>query len=196
MQVLDVTCGNKDIICVYEYCDRGTLKDYILEEKRMEEVDVLRIFIKIALGVDFMHYKHVISKNLSSEHIYVKTANEGMRFKIGSFSNSTVVKQTLALTKCHGYDLRYQAPEIQGVFDDDKFNNRADVYALGVILYEMCSKKVTGSIDIDEVCQDVKDLGYSDEMVEILEMLLEPAGDNRKSIMEIIRAVPTLLKSM
>jgi len=60
----------------------------------------------------------------------------------------------------------------------------------------MCSKKVTGSIDIDEVCQDVKDLGYSDEMVEILEMLLEPAGDNRKSIMEIIRAVPTLLKSM
>ena len=51
----------------------------------MDEIKILKIFVKIALGVDFMHFKHVISKNLSAEHIYVKTTNGGMRFKIGSF---------------------------------------------------------------------------------------------------------------
>ena len=65
----------------------------------MDEIDLLKIFVKIAIGVDFMHYKRVISKNLSCDHVYVKTTHQGMRFKIGSFSNATVTARTLALTQ-------------------------------------------------------------------------------------------------
>ena len=70
------------------------------------------------------------------------------------------------------------------------------MYALGVILYEMCSKKQEGDIDIQEVVADVKQLGYSSELISILEMFLEPSQDDRKSILEIINENLKLQKEM
>ena len=70
------------------------------------------------------------------------------------------------------------------------------MYALGVILYEMCSKKQEGDIHIREVVADVKQLGYSPELISILEMFLEPSQDDRKSILEIINENSKLQKEM
>ena len=82
--------------------------------------------------------------------------------------------------------------------DDGKFNNRADVYAVGVILYEMCSKEFEGPINIDDVEEHVDRLGYSEDLVTILTMLLNPDGNDRKSMIEIIKESPfrNLLKLM
>ena len=70
--------------------------------------------------------------------------------------------------------------------DDGKFNNRADVYAVGVILYEMCSKEFEGPINIDDVEEHVDRLGYSEDLVTILTMLLNPDGNDRKSMRQTV----------
>ena len=71
---------------------------------------------------------------------------------------------------------------MQNATEDSKFTNRADVYALGVILYEMCTKNFTGPIFIEKVEEDVKNLGYSYELIDMLSDFLEPVEGERKSV--------------
>ena len=59
----------------------------------MDEDLILEMFAQLALALDYMHMKRVISKNLCAKHIYLKTEGDSKKptLKIGSFSNATVV---------------------------------------------------------------------------------------------------------
>lgn len=131
------------------------------------------MFAQIALGVDFMHMKHVVTKNLYAKHIYLQQETTliedqkvkgKMKLKIGSFNNAAVVQQTLALTGRPYYMARYQAPEIQSYNDGDdlQFSNKTDVFALGVVLLEMCTREFGDeeedlNIDIEQSIKDVEE---------------------------------------
>ena len=101
---------------VYQYCEGGNLQDFLTKRKHEEiqesedeeepknllqkkehrylsEDEILYWFTQIALSIDFMHSKKVVSKNLSTSHIYLcpKEAGkypeevEGYILKLGSF---------------------------------------------------------------------------------------------------------------
>ena len=70
------------------------------------------------------------------------------------------------------------------------FGYPTDVYAAGAILYEMCTlnfeEKELG--EFDEIAEEIREIGYSDEMVALLGALLEPEMKERKSMINIIRS--------
>jgi len=56
------------------------------------------IFAKLCLGVDWIHSKKVMHKNLHSEHIYVDLEDDDKtikNIKIGSFRQAKVMQMTL-----------------------------------------------------------------------------------------------------
>jgi NIMA (never in mitosis gene a)-related kinase len=55
--------------------------------------------------------------------------------KIGDFGVSSVLKQTAALAKTMIGTPFYIAPE---VFQESPYSFEADIWSLGIILYEMC----------------------------------------------------------
>jgi len=53
------------------------------------------MFAQICLGLDWIHSKKVMHKNLFDEHIYL---NEDNQIKIGSLRNAKVMALTLEVT--------------------------------------------------------------------------------------------------
>lgn len=202
IRVEDISEGKNKIIAVFEYSSQGTLKDYLNKfngkEKPLDEETILDFLTQLSLGLDYIHYKHVVHKNLKTDSIYLFKHDSGKHIlKIGSFQNATVLERTLALTLQVSQPVRFQEPTFHGDAKE-RINERSDVYPLGVILYEMCTGEVNDQsrLNVDDAIEKLSRLGYSQELIDILEKLLEPSIDNRKSIHEIIRMEDLLHNSV
>jgi serine/threonine protein kinase len=124
---------------VMTYCDGGDLSERIKRQeqtrKRLNEDQVLHWFVQIALGLHFMHENHVLHRDLKTQNIFL--LGNG-RLVLGDLGISKVLegKQDFAQT-CIGTPY-YMSPEI---FKNKPYNHKSDVWALGCILYELCTSK-------------------------------------------------------
>ena len=124
---------------VMTYCDGGDLSDRVKRQtsagRRFKEDQVLHWFVQIALGLHFMHENRVLHRDLKTQNIFL--LGNG-RLVLGDLGISKVLegKQDFAQT-CIGTPY-YMSPEL---FKNKPYNHKSDVWALGCILYELCTLK-------------------------------------------------------
>ena len=114
------------------YCDR----------QRLSTKERLELFLEICSGVQHAHQKGVIHRDLKPSNILV-TEQDGraipkiIDFGIAKAINRELTEQTLftELGQIVGTP-EYMAPEQADLFDAD-VDTRADIYSLGVLLYEL-----------------------------------------------------------
>jgi serine/threonine protein kinase len=123
-----------------EYCYK-TLRERILEPKIQHYMDAFRYFrlcsllIEILESVDYLHKQNppIIHRDLKPENILLTTGLNG-RFIIADFGlaiNHDFENQS----HTSGVGTRkYMAPEVKG---SRRYNTKADIYSLGVIIGEM-----------------------------------------------------------
>ena len=117
---------------VIEYCDRHRLT---IKER-------LELFIQVCDGVQHAHQKGIIHRDLKPSNILVSLQNDRAAAKIIDFGISKATNQALTSRTLHtvfgGFigTPEYMSPEQAevGVTDVD---TRSDIYALGVVLYEL-----------------------------------------------------------
>jgi serine/threonine-protein kinase len=117
-----------------EYFPSHTLGSEVVGEKPMPLARALRFGIDICTGMDVAHQVGIVHRDLKPANVLIN--NEGL-LKIVDFGVAAAQREgDTQLTKT-GYVIgspKYMAPEqILG----KKVDQRADVYALGVILYEI-----------------------------------------------------------
>uniref|UniRef100_A0A8C3WS46 Eukaryotic translation initiation factor 2 alpha kinase 2 n=1 Tax=Catagonus wagneri TaxID=51154 RepID=A0A8C3WS46_9CETA len=115
-----------------EYCDKGTLEQWI-DSQRGKEPDkylALEFFEQITTGVQYIHSKQLIHRDLKPGNIFLVDMNQ---IKIGDFGLVTSLKNDEKRTSKKG-TLRYMSPE-QSSSED--YGNEVDIYALGLILAEL-----------------------------------------------------------
>ena len=116
-------------------------------EKRMQLNKRLELFLQVCDAVQHAHQKGVIHRDLKPGNIL--TDGDG-RVKVIDFGVARVTDSDLAATMMHTNPgqligtLQYMSPE-QCAADATRIDTRSDVYALGVILYEL----VTGRVPYD-----------------------------------------------
>ena len=115
-----------------EYAGNMNLAQFIEEHKindNLIDEDILNNIIRqICLGIKEIHQLNIIHRDIKPENIIYDKINK--RIKIGDFGVSTVNKYTIHEKGSY----KYSAPEIQS---GKKYNNKADIYALGCVLYEL-----------------------------------------------------------
>jgi len=97
----------------------------------------LRLAAQAARGLDAIHRAGIIHRDISPENLMVTGGSEVKIIDLG-VAKSEEIDNAVTKTGIFVGKLRYASPEHLGVLDDgQKIDGRADIYSLGVVLYEM-----------------------------------------------------------
>lgn len=126
-----------------QYCDENKLS---IDQR-------LKLFIDVCAGVQHAHQKGIIHRDLKPGNIIVGIQDGVPVPKIIDFGLAKAMESTQRLTDQSLFTgigqilgtLKYMSPE-QASLDNLDIDTRADIYALGVILYEL----LTGSTPLDD----------------------------------------------
>ena len=127
---------------VMEYVDGITLKEYIQKQGAITWNDALYFTTQILRALQHAHDKGIVHRDIKPQNImlladgHIKVTD----FGIARFSRS----ETKTLTENAIGSVHYISPEqAKGEFTDE----RADIYSLGVVLYEMLAGRVPFDAD-------------------------------------------------
>ena len=138
VNVYDVGQEGKVYYIVMEYVDGQNLKEIIKNEGVLDEYTALDITKQIAQALSAAHKKGVIHRDIKPNNILI--SNEDRQVKVADFgiakavSNSTITNIGSIIGSVH-----YFSPEQA---KGQPVSNNADLYSLGIVLYEMLIGRV------------------------------------------------------
>lgn len=136
ISLLDVFTTNHNYYLIFEFCEYGDLKNYIYKENPiLDEQDILFIMKQIKNGLEYLYNENIIHRDLKPQNILV---TDNLIIKISDFGFAKIYTEgSLTQTIC-GSPL-YMAPEI---LTYKQYTELADLWSVGVILYEIMFKEV------------------------------------------------------
>ncbi|GAB5370369.1 hypothetical protein AAMO2058_001486800 [Amorphochlora amoebiformis] len=130
IQMLDVF-ETKSEICVVTELAQGELFDVLEDDKSLPEPVVRTIAQQVVCALDYLHSHRIIHRDIKPQNILFCS---GGRVALCDFGFARLMSQnTTVLTSIKGTPL-YMAPEL---VKEQPYNHAADLWSLGVILYEL-----------------------------------------------------------
>ncbi|XP_057389138.1 serine/threonine-protein kinase Nek3 isoform X3 [Balaenoptera acutorostrata] len=122
---------------VMEYCDGGDLMQKIKHQKGklFPEDMILNWFTQMCLGVNHIHKKRVLHRDIKSKNIFLTQKG---KVKLGDFGSARLLSSAMAFACTYVGTPYYVPPEI---WENMPYNNKSDIWSLGCILYELCTLK-------------------------------------------------------
>ena len=194
-----LSCNHRNIISILDHGilkgESGSSPFYIMPlyhtslrtliSKGIPSENILTIFRQILNGVEAAHLLGSVHRDIKPENILVNQTNN--TFVVADFGIARFNEEIMltAVETSHAKRLanfQYAAPEqrIRGGTVD----GRADIYALGLILNEMCTKQLAIGTDYKTIGSVFPQLGYLDEVVA---QMLRQNQNERPSSIEIIK---------
>lgn len=130
------------MLIIMEYADAGDLNMQIKQRaaegcRYFEEYEVGYTFVQLAMAVDHVHRRRMLHRDIKGANVMLMT--NGL-IKLGDFGFShqyeNTVSELVAGTFCG--TPYYLAPEL---WRRQRYSKKADVWAMGILLYEMMSLK-------------------------------------------------------
>ncbi|XP_029816396.1 serine/threonine-protein kinase Nek1 isoform X6 [Manacus vitellinus] len=128
---------NGCLYIVMDYCEGGDLFKKINAQKGVlfSEDQILDWFVQICLALKHIHDRKILHRDIKSQNIFL--TKDGT-IQLGDFGIARVLNSTAELARtCIGTPY-YLSPEI---CQNKPYNNKSDIWALGCVLYEMCTLK-------------------------------------------------------
>ncbi|XP_045695075.1 serine/threonine-protein kinase Nek3 [Phyllostomus hastatus] len=122
---------------VMEYCDGGDLLQKIKHQKGrlFPEDTILNWFTQMCLGVNHIHKKRVLHRDIKSKNIFL---TQNGKVKLGDFGSARLLSSPMAFACSYVGTPYYVPPE---VWENMPYNNKSDIWSLGCTLYELCTLK-------------------------------------------------------
>ena len=203
VELIDFEFTEKHAYVVMEYCEEGTLLDFVNNhEGNISEVEALLIFNQVLLGVNAMHSQKppIAHRDLKIENILKKKRN----YKICDFGSATdeIFDPTTSdeFVKEHNFQnfekhstLYYRAPEMCDRYGEYTVSEKVDIWSLGCVLYTMVFKEqpfmnaqkleiINGNYNFPEEEQKL----YTEKFLDLIRVMLTPNPNNRPNILQIM----------
>jgi tRNA A-37 threonylcarbamoyl transferase component Bud32 len=157
---------------VSEYIDGVDLRQ-LMNMDRLSPMEALRLVPQICDALQFAHDRGVVHRDIKPENILidqdgnVRIADFGLAKMLGGH-DVTLTRTEQALGTPH-----YMAPE--QMMGAGKVDHRADIYALGVVIYEM----LTGELPIGHFAMPSQKVGTRKELDDVVMRALAQAVEDR-----------------
>jgi serine/threonine protein kinase len=181
--------GSSTFVCIVtEYYSRGTLFDLLVRHRRgLPEKVVWDYTRQLFSSLQFMHAHQLIHRDMKPSNVLV--SDDERRLALTDFGLSKeIVAGEYVKTKIGTY--HYMAPE---QMERQKYNAKADVWAVGCLIYAMCTAKVSTreavvmfvarkSPDFESRYRSELTLaGYSEPLIDLMLSVLEETAASRPS---------------
>lgn len=143
VQLYDFGQSDQDYYMVMEYIDGESLSAIIKRSGALPFNKAMQIIRQIAAALDHAHEQGIIHRDVKPSNIMIRHTGEAILMDFGIAKSNTEG----GLTKAGGIvgTIHYMAPEqIMGAKDVDL---RADIYSLGVVVFEMLTGQLPFSGD-------------------------------------------------
>lgn len=137
-----------------EFFQGMNLKDYIRKSGNLSQMQALSIALQVCDGLEAAHRQGVIHRDLKSQNILINTSNQVKIIDFGLARAGNL--EGMTATGLIMGTPEYMAPEqVTG----NRVDERADIYSLGIILYELFTGHVpfTGNSAIAVGFKQVKE---------------------------------------
>ncbi|KAG5511330.1 hypothetical protein GH5_07579 [Leishmania sp. Ghana 2012 LV757] len=161
----------------------------------LSEPQIVSLFVQTTMAVKYMHDRRLLHRDIKSSNIFL-TKNHVV--KLGDFGISTVLQSTVAMASTMCGTPCYFSPELcQG----RPYNSKSDMWALGVLLYELCAGHVPfESTTMKALMRDIVHKQppripavYSEELWELIVQLLQKDARRRPDAGQVLMS-PVLMK--
>ena len=181
---------NQTLNIILEYADDGDLQSKIISKKKygcfFEEKTIWSIFIQMVKGLNELHKKKIIHRDLKSANIFLM--KNGI-CKLGDLNVAKVVDNGLLRTQTG--TPYFASPEI---WEDKPYNFKSDIWSIGCILYQMAGLKMPfQGKNIKEVYFNLKNVNiqplpgiYSPDIINMVKKLLKLKPEQRPSTQDIL----------
>ena len=182
--------GTKTLNIVMEFADDGDISSKIKYNLKnnlhFRENIIWEYLIQILEGLNYLHEKKIIHRDLKSANIFLMKDNT---VKIGDLNVSKINKQGMAYTQTG--TPYYASPEI---WLDQPYDYKSDIWSLGCILYELCELRPPfRGTSLKNLCINIqKGLYnpipdyYSNELKTIINMMLQKDPNNRPTTGQLL----------
>ncbi|KAF2755846.1 kinase-like protein [Pseudovirgaria hyperparasitica] len=147
-----------------EYCERHTLRDLIRRGLYDDTDESWKLFRQVLEGLVHIHGHGIIHRDLKPDNVFIDVANTP---RIGDFGLATSGQYHVAdksyltpnvdgdMTRSIGTTL-YVAPELKSGVGGGNYNDKVDMYSLGIIFFEMCHPLKT-AMERDQVIRALRE---------------------------------------
>ncbi|MGC8927759.1 MAG: protein kinase domain-containing protein [Myxococcota bacterium] len=148
--IIDKGVQNGLFYFVMEYIDGETLRQK-LKNGRLRFDEAIKYTLQILRAISFAHKQNVIHRDLKPENVLidkngnVRIADFGLADIVGAQNDYSLTNSGMAMGTAH-----YMAPEQRR--DAKRVDSRADIFSLGITLYEMLSGEVPQG-NFKRICQ-------------------------------------------
>ena len=154
------------------------LNTYIDLENPIEEKVLWKIFIQCIESVKYLDEKNIIHRNIRLENFYITDDKE---IKLGNFRYATIINDAEEDMNYPEDGMLYKSAE---TLNNNIYNIKSDLYALGVVFYKLCYFEFPYEIiykpDKEDENKGIfelkpnpkKELAYSKELNELINSLL------------------------
>ena len=115
---------------IYEYCNGGTLENLLSKEKKLSERDALQIFKQLMEAFQILNKYNIMHRDMKPDNIFFHNGT----IKLGDFGFCKNLNSAEDMARTMLGSPIYMAPE---VLKGEIYSNKADIWSLGVVLYEM-----------------------------------------------------------
>ena len=131
---------NGSYYLVMEFLSGHPLTDQIQQDGAIPQARALPILAEVLEGVSYAHRNGIIHRDLKPDNVFLMKDGDRLRVKVLDFGIARIVGgENLTLTGESFGTPNYMSPE--RITGGQSIDQRTDIYALGIILFEMLTGK-------------------------------------------------------